>query len=219
MGKEKPRPQPWADKIKDLQGTDIRFVTRKFEWWCEWASYGLSRWAFLEVLEYIGKLGILIAIVAFFYPGCKERRQAVESARQAAADARISRHYVAWQTLNSASGKPGNAGRADALRDLSQDGVSMDGISLAGHVVLIFCCNLYGATTSSREFIKWAYHQRVVFTNITTLEQWHYCVTNRLDYQVGSPDFIQWASNNFNTYIVTNNPQSWIDWSRNNLKN
>lgn len=350
MRKEKPRPQPWAEKIKDLHGIDGRFITRRIEWWCEWASYGLSRWAFLEVLEYIGKLGILIAIITFFYPGCKERRQAVESAKQAAADARISRHYVAWQTLNSAFGKPGNAGRADALRDLSQDGVAMNGISLAGHVVLVgplnvtnaqmahadftdaefenvnfshsefmlskwdnassfkcdfrgasfwgvdfknahfslcdfgftgegknqrltdfyvnfqsdeisrfdlcnfsgavipmgiwnsayfeWCnfayaqiwqpfigknasiefCNLYGATTASKDFIKWAYHQRVVFTNVTTLEQWHYCVTNRLDYQAGSADFMQWASNNFNTYIVTNNPQAWIDWSRENLK-
>ena len=152
MGKEKLRPPPWSEKIKDLRGIDSRFVTRKFEWWCEWALYGLSRWAFLEVLEYVGKLGVLIAIIAFFYPGCKERRQALESAKQTAADARISRHYVAWQTLNSALGKPGNAGRADALRDLSQDGVSMDGISLAGHVVLIGPLDVANAKMERADF-------------------------------------------------------------------
>ena len=78
-------------------------------------------------------------------------------------------------------------------------------------------CNLFGATTASRDFIKWAYHQRIVFTNVTTLEQWHNCVTNVLNYQAGSPEFMQWASNNFTTYVVTNNPQAWIDWSRENL--
>jgi len=45
----------------------------------------LSHWAFLEVLEYVGKLGILIAIITFFYPGCSQRKQATESAKQAAA--------------------------------------------------------------------------------------------------------------------------------------
>ena len=63
------------------------------------------------------------------------------------------------------------------------------------------------------------FHQRVAFTNVTTLEQWHSSVTNVLNYQAGSPEFFQWASNNFNAYIVTNNPQAWIDWSRDNLKN
>jgi hypothetical protein len=103
MGKEKRRPQPWAEKIKDLQGIDSRFITRGIEWGCEWTSYKLSRSAFLEVLEYLGKLGVLIAIVTFFYPGCKDRKQALESAKQAATDARISRHYVAWQTLISST--------------------------------------------------------------------------------------------------------------------
>ncbi len=81
--------------------------------------------------------------------------------------------------------------------------------------------NLYSflVGTSSRDFIKWVYHQRVAFTNVTTLEQWYNCITNGLNYQAGSPEFFQWASNNFNTYIVTNNPQAWIDWSRENLKN
>ena len=321
-----------------------------FEWQCERLSYRLGRWAFLEVLEYVGKLGILVAAIAYIVPGCHERKQAAESAKQAAVEARKSRQYVAWQTINSAVGKPGDAGRANALQDLSKDGVRMDGISLSGHVVLLgplnlsnakmaradfsdaeiekvnladaelmmsrwdntksiycdfrgasfwtvafknttfsFCdfgnsgegknqrpavflvtmesdqkssfmmcnfasaelplgiwnsvsfawcnfanahfghpaigtnvsmeyCNLFGATASSPDFIKWAYHQPVVFTNVTTLDGWHCSVTNKLDYKAGSPEFIRWASNQFNTYVVTNNPQAWLDWSRDNLK-
>jgi hypothetical protein len=80
-------------------------------------------------------------------------------------------------------------------------------------------CNLYGATTASPDFIKWAYHQRVVFTNVVTLEGWHYCLTNRpLAYKAGGPEFMEWASNQFNLYINTNNPQAWINWSRENLQ-
>ena len=78
MKAEKPRPIPLAEKIKDLRGIDSRKATRTFEWCCEWASYWLSRWAFLEVLEYVGKLGILLAVVAYLYPGCEERKQATD---------------------------------------------------------------------------------------------------------------------------------------------
>jgi|ERR1039458_4230268 hypothetical protein len=198
MGKEKPRPQPWAEKIKDLRGIDSRFVTRKLDWWCEWALYGLSRWAFLEVLEYVGKLGILIAIIAFFYPGCKERRQAVESAKQAAADARISRHYVAWQTLNSAFGKPGNAGRADALRDLSQDGVSMDGISLAGHVVLIGPLNVTNAKMAHADFSD-AEFEKVNFSRSEfMLSKWDNANSFQCDFRGAS----FWGVNFKNTHFL-----------------
>ena len=41
---------------------------------------------------------------------------------------------------------------------------------------------------------------------------------SKLDYKAGGPEFIRWASNQFNTYIVTNNPQAWLDWSRDDLK-
>lgn len=350
MGKEKKRPLPFAARIKDLRGIDCRKATRRLEWLCEWISYWLSRWAFLEVLEYLGKLSLLVALIMWIYPGCRERREAAESAKQAAADARKSRHYVAWQTINSAVGKPGSAGRADALHDLSQDGITMDGISLAGNVVLVgpldltnarmrradfsdgyfekinfsdsefemskwdnahafdcdfrgaslwgvtfrnssfvwcdfgyaaqgqyqrpsdflvnfegdhsefrlcnlagaeipmgiwknvsfnwcnfahaaiwnafigtnvslLACNLFDVKTQSPDFIKWVCHQNVAFTNIVSLEKWNYCVTNGMvHYSVGGPEFMEWASNQFTIYIKTNNPQAWLDWSRDNLK-
>ena len=33
----------------------------------------------------------------------------------------------------------------------------------------------------------------------------------------GGPQFMEWASNDYNTCIVTNNPKAWLDWSRDNL--
>lgn len=47
-------------------------------------------------------------------------------------DAKKTKHYVAWQTLNSAVGKLGNAGRADALEDLNGDGISLRNVDLTG---------------------------------------------------------------------------------------
>src|ERR1039458_8574365 len=81
--------------------SDLKLPLIWFEWCCGWASYWLGQWAFLEVLEYVGKLGILLAVITWFYPGCQERKSAVD-------DSTKSRHYIAWQTLNSAVGKPGN---------------------------------------------------------------------------------------------------------------
>jgi hypothetical protein len=33
---------------------------RGFEWVGEWVDYGLSRWSFLEVLEYFGNFSVLV---------------------------------------------------------------------------------------------------------------------------------------------------------------
>ena len=36
------------------------------EYPCEWLAYLLSRWSFLEVLEYLGSFSILIAVIFYF---------------------------------------------------------------------------------------------------------------------------------------------------------
>ncbi len=341
MGKEEPqRPRSWKETSASCKGQLFRCLLA-FEWVCRWVVYGLSKVTLLKVLEYFGKLTLLTSLILWIYPGFPQRKQASD-------DSKKSRHYVAWQTINSAIGKPGNAGRSDALQDLNCDGVPLNGISLTGGVVLIgplnlsnarmesadfsggrynrvdfsraelmmskwentFCescdfrgasfwavtfrnskflwcdfsvagdgknqaqsvllpyfgdsptsfticnfvgtalpigelknvdfahcnfadaelwqpfigtnaafefCNLYNAKTSSPEFIKWAYGQRLVFTNITSLDRWRYCVTNGLTYQQGGPEFMEWASNQFTTYIKTNDVKAWLDWSRQNL--
>ncbi len=92
------------------------------------------------------------------------------------------------------------------------------GVLFFGTNVSVFCCNLFGAKTASPEILQWASHQRVAFTNIVSLEQWNYCVTNRMvNYEEGGPEFMEWASNQYNSYIVTNNPKAWLDWRRDNL--
>lgn len=41
------------------------------------------------------------------------------------------KHYQAWQMINSAEGKPGIAGRIDALQDLNGDGIDLNGLNAA----------------------------------------------------------------------------------------
>jgi uncharacterized protein YjbI with pentapeptide repeats len=126
MADEKPKPSSWKQFCVG-KSTRWRIPFLLFEWICEHISYHLSRWAFIEVLEYIGKLSLLGAVILFIWD-IPKRRQADEDTRKA-------KNYVAWQTLNSAIGKPGNSGRADASQDLNREGVSLAGIDLSGGVI------------------------------------------------------------------------------------
>jgi hypothetical protein len=104
-----------------------------------------------------------------------------------------------------------------AYADLTHVFIGVNGFTNTSDT--LFCCNLYGATASP-DIIKFARHQLVAFTNIVSLEKWNYCVTNRmLVFQRGGPEFMNWASNEFSIYNKTNNPQAWLDWSRENLQN
>jgi uncharacterized protein YjbI with pentapeptide repeats len=87
------------------------------QWCTEWAAYKLGRWAFVRLLEYIGRFGVVVA--AFFYLTGSEAR-------------RTARHYQAWQVINAAAGLTGSGGREDALRDLIRDRVSLEGVNLKG---------------------------------------------------------------------------------------
>src|SRR5579862_4772832 len=77
------------------------------EWTFEWTAYGLSRWAFLEVLEYMGIFSVLIALVFYFAVSGDRKKQ---------------KHYQAWQVINTAQGKGGSGGRIEALHELKSDG-------------------------------------------------------------------------------------------------
>lgn len=203
MRKEKPEPKPWKESSAEYKDNDWRLAFVGFEWCCERVSFWLSRWAFLEVLEYLGKLTILISLILWIYPGFKERKQATESAKQAAADARISRHYVAWQTINSAVGKPGNAGRGDALQDLNQDGIQLDGISLAGKAVLVAPLNLTNASMTHADFSDGTY-EKINFSRANLdFSKWNNTVSENCNFQQVS----FWAAS-FNHAIFV-----WCDFS------
>jgi hypothetical protein len=86
------------------------------EFAAEWIVYFLSRWSFLELLEYAGSFSILLAVI-FYFAESGERTQA--------------RHYQAWQVINTAQGKGGSGGRIDALAALNEDHVALVGVDVS----------------------------------------------------------------------------------------
>ncbi len=86
------------------------------EWLWEWAAFGLSNWAFLEVLEYLGTFSVLVAVIFYF----SESGDRVKL-----------RHYQAWQVINTAQGKGGSGGRIEALQELNQDKVPLVGVDVS----------------------------------------------------------------------------------------
>jgi hypothetical protein len=108
------RPEPWREWRKRLRH---RWVVpfAVFEYALEWAAYALSNWRLLEVLEYLGKFGVLVAVIFYFAESGDRVKQ---------------RHYQAWQVVDLAEGKGGNGGRIEALEELNHDGVSLVGVNL-----------------------------------------------------------------------------------------
>lgn len=86
------------------------------EWLCEWVAYGLGRWAFLDILEKLGRLTILTAAIFYFIESEERQKQ---------------KHYQAWQVINLSQGKSGSGGRIDALQDLNEDDVSLANVNLS----------------------------------------------------------------------------------------
>ncbi len=82
---------------------------------CDWAVYLLSNWSFLETLEYLGSLSILIAVVFYFSESGARLKQ---------------KHYQAWQVINTAQGKGGSGGRIDALQELNDDRIPLTGVDV-----------------------------------------------------------------------------------------
>src|ERR1700691_2471546 len=110
------RPEPWQ-----TQRTALRYSWMvpllAIEWVFDWTAFALSRWSFLEVLEYLGSFSILIAVIFYFSESGDRLKQ---------------KHYQAWQVINTAQGKGGNGGRVDALQELNADGVPLVGVDASG---------------------------------------------------------------------------------------
>jgi hypothetical protein len=112
---ERKRPEPWS---LYRQKARFRWTIPFFglEWFWEWVAYVLSGWAFVEVLEYLGTLSLLVAVIFYFADGPNRRKQ---------------KHYQAWQVIDTAQGKGGSGGRVEALQELLADGVSLVGIDVS----------------------------------------------------------------------------------------
>ena len=127
MPEEKDSPLSWKERQKQIKRSwTVPF--QRIECLCEWVSYRMGRWAFINVLDYGGKLAVVVTAITYLFHGA-ERKQAVEDARKA-------KHYQAWQAINLANGLRGNCGRFEALVDLNKDGVSLIGVNLAGAVLM-----------------------------------------------------------------------------------
>lgn len=112
----RPKPIAWR---KHLESAPARWALpfHAVEWLLQWTAYYLSRWALLEVLEYLGSLSVLVAVVFYFSESGDRRKQ---------------KHYQAWQVINTAQGKGGSGGRIEALTELNEDGVPLTGVDVSG---------------------------------------------------------------------------------------
>ena len=110
------RPEAWGLRRARL-GRPWLLPFWALEWLSEWLAYVLSNWTFLELLEYFGSFGVLIAVIFYFAESGDRVKQ---------------KHYQAWQVINTAQGKGGNGGRIEALEELNSDGVSLVGVDVAG---------------------------------------------------------------------------------------
>ncbi len=87
------------------------------DWGSEWVAYFLSNWKFLEVLEYLGSLSVLVAVLFYFSESGDRTKQ---------------KHYQAWQVINTAQGKGGSGGRVEALQELNADHIPLVGVDVSG---------------------------------------------------------------------------------------
>jgi Pentapeptide repeats (9 copies) len=110
------RPEPWSVRRQELKHAWTAPLGA-FEWFWEWVAYFLSNWSFLEVLEYLGRFGVLIAVVFYFAESGNRLKQ---------------KHYQAWQVINTAQGKGGSGGRIEALQELNADGTPLVGVDVSG---------------------------------------------------------------------------------------
>ena len=111
---ERKRPDPWIAHRRRISNRWL-IPLHALDWLFAWTAHFLSRWALLEVLEYLGTFSILIAVVFYFAESGDRIKQ---------------KHYQAWQVINTAQGKGGSGGRIEALQELNADRVPLVGIDL-----------------------------------------------------------------------------------------
>jgi hypothetical protein len=107
------RPPEWQVIAREVKHRWMLPI-RRVEWFFEWIAFALSRWSFLEVLEYLGSLSVLIGVIFYFSESGDRVKQ---------------RHYQAWQVINTAQGKGGSGGRIEAMQELNADKVPLVGVN------------------------------------------------------------------------------------------
>src|ERR1700730_3387008 len=110
------RPDPWPvrkERIKRVWTTPFW----AFEWILEWVAFALSRWTFLDVLEYLEGFSVLIAVIFYFSESGDRLKQ---------------KHYQAWQVINTAQGEGGSGGRLEALQVLNVHQIPLVGVDVSG---------------------------------------------------------------------------------------
>lgn len=115
--------QPTVEKSKLLR-TASSYLARPFVWLesiLKRLNAWLERLALLTTLERLSYLSVLTAVV-FYFAGAGDRER--------------ERHYQAWQVINAAQGKHAAAGRKEALQDLVEGGVWLDGVDLSNAVLI-----------------------------------------------------------------------------------
>jgi hypothetical protein len=110
------RPASWAEYKQPIRHR-WSIPWHRIELTFDWIAYFLSRWAFLQVLEYLGIFSVLFAVI-FYYSEAGDRKK--------------QKHYQAWQVINTAQGKGGSGGRLEALQELNADGVPLVGVDVSG---------------------------------------------------------------------------------------
>src|SRR5947208_8451834 len=131
------RPEPWREKRASVRHGWLLPVY-SLNWFWEWLAHLLGNWVFLEVLEYLGKFTVLIAVIFYFAESGDRKKQ---------------KHYQAWQVINTAQGKGGSGGRIEALQELNMDGIPLVGVEAVGaflhgirlHHANLLRCDLQGA--------------------------------------------------------------------------
>jgi Pentapeptide repeats (8 copies) len=110
------RPRTWSEQRSATRSAvALPFVA--LEWSLDWVAHFLSNWKLLEVLEYLGSLSVLVAVIFYFSESGDRVKQ---------------KHYQAWQVINTAQGKGGSGGRLEALQELNADGVPLVGVDVSG---------------------------------------------------------------------------------------
>jgi hypothetical protein len=115
LHQKRDRPEPWHVHASKVRSRWL-LPFHAFDWLFDWVAHLLSRWVFLEVLEYLGSFSVLIAVTFYFAESGDRLKQ---------------KHYQAWQVINTAEGKGGSGGRIDALQELNADDVPLVGIDLS----------------------------------------------------------------------------------------